>query len=373
MIAPTRLVLHEVTMRLKEPFRISSGVTETRRVLLVELTDAEGHTGWGECVAGETPNYSSETVETARLAILQWLAPRLVGARLESAKKVPALWTGAVRGHRMAKAALEMAAWALEADVRQVSLARLLGGTQQRVPVGISLGLQETIDAIVRRAVAARGDGYRRIKIKIAPGHDAPWVAAVREALGPDVPLSVDANAAYHLEDADELGALDAYNLVMIEQPLAGDDLLRHGQLQARLRTPICLDESIPHADACAAALELAACRIVNIKPGRVGGLTEALRIHDLCAAEHVPVWCGGMLETGIGRAHNVALASLPNFRLPNDLSPSARYWTEDIVEPAWTMTADGFVTVPHDRVGLGVTVSRDRIDDRTTHVDRLG
>ena len=369
---PVRAVLREVGMTLREPFRISSGVTNTRRVLLVELIDAEGHSGWGECVAGEMPNYSSETVETARLAITRWLAPRVLGTRFDSAARVAARWDGTVRGHRMAKAALEMAAWALEAEVRQVSLASLLGGTQHRVPVGISLGLQDTIDAIVERAVAARALGYRRIKIKIAPGHDEPWIAAVRAALGPDIPLSVDANAAYRIEDADDLAALDRYNLVMIEQPLAGDDLIRHARLQARLQTPICLDESISHGGACADALELGACRIVNIKPGRVGGLAEAIRIHDLCAAERVPVWCGGMLETGIGRAHNVALASLPNFHLPNDLSPSARYWTEDIVDPEWTMSADGWVTVPRDVPGLGVAVRRDLIADRTAWEETL-
>ena len=368
MITPVKLVLREVQMSLKEPFRISSGVTDTRRVLLVELHDDAGHIGWGECVAGETPHYSAETTDTARMAITSWLKPFVLGRPLANAVQLSARWT-TIRGHRMAKAALEMAAWALEAEARSLPLATLLGGTATEVPVGISLGLQETIDAIVERAVAAQAQGYRRIKIKIAPGHDAPWIAAVREALGPDMPLSVDANAAYRLDDTAELAALDAFNLVMIEQPLAGDDLVRHARLQARLATPICLDESIPHAGACRDALELAACRIVNIKPGRVGGHAEAIRIHDLCCDQHVPVWCGGMLETGIGRAHNVALASLPNFRLPNDLSPSARYWTEDIVSPEWTMH-HGLVTVPRTQPGLGVTVRSDMIDHRTTWMD---
>jgi O-succinylbenzoate synthase len=364
-IAVRRLTLREIALPLREPFRISSGVTDVRRILLVRLDDQDGAVGWGECVAGEAPNYSPETIDTARHAITTWLAP-LLAEPLSGPADVAPRFDARVRGHRMAKAALEMGIWALEAERRGHSLARLLGGTRERIPIGISLGIQPAPERLAERAAAARADGYRRFKVKIAPGADIAFVGAARAALGPDPALSVVANAAYTLADADHLVQLDAFGLVMIEQPLEPEDLRRHAELQRRLRTALCLDESITSAARAEDALALGSARIVNIKPGRVGGFAHAVAIHDVCAAGGIPVWCGGMLESGIGRAHNVALASLPNFALPGDLSPSARYWVQDIVEPEWTMTADGFVRVPHDLPGLGVSVNEHRLDDLT-------
>jgi O-succinylbenzoate synthase len=367
-----RIVLREITLPLREPFRISSGVTSERRILLVELRDAEGTAAWGECVAGERPHYSPETIDTCRHAIREWLAPILVGGEFAGPEDVWAALDRPVRGHRMAKAALEMACWALAAERSGRSLAATLGGTRSAIAVGVSLGIQSSADALVERAVAAARDGYRRIKLKIMPGADVDRVAAVRHAL-PDATLSVDANAAYRLEDAGHLAGLDRFGLAMIEQPLETEDLRRHAELQRRLATPLCLDESITSADRAEDAVVLGSARIVNIKPGRVGGHTQARAVHDVCARHGVPVWCGGMLESGIGRAHNVALASLPNFRLPGDLSPSARYWQRDVVTPEWSMTTEGLVSVPMDRPGLGVTVDRDRVNDLTVKEETLG
>jgi O-succinylbenzoate synthase len=371
-LAIRHVVLRDIELPLKEPFRISSGVTSVRRILLVQVAGGDGATGWAECVASQEPNYSHETLETCRLALRCWVTPLVLDRVWDRAADLHAVLEHGLRGHRMAKAALEMAVWALEAERAGVALARLVGGTQETIPVGISLGLQEGPDQLVERARAAHAQGYRRIKLKIAPGKDIGFVRAVREALGPDVALSVDANAAYTLADADHLAQLDAFGLVMIEQPLEGEDVRLHGELQRRIETPLCLDESITSRARADDAIALKSARIVNIKPGRVGGLTSAKAIHDTCAAHGVPVWCGGMLESGIGRAHNVALASLPNFRLPSDLSPSARYWERDIVSPEWTMSEDGMVRVPWDRPGIGVAVDEDRIDDLTVRLEEF-
>jgi O-succinylbenzoate synthase len=251
-------------------------------------------------------------------------------------------------------------------------LARLIGGTRDEIAVGISLGIQQSPDALVARARAALAEGYRKIKIKIKPGADVPYVQAVRTALGPDTPLMADANNAYTLDDAAALMALDALGLMMIEQPLAWDDLVRHADLQKQLRTPLCLDESITSLDRAQDMVRLGSGRIVNIKPGRVGGFTSSIAIHDYCEQNAIPVWCGGMLESGIGRAYNVALASLPNFVKPGDVSPSSRYWQRDVVTPEWTMT-NGMMRVPLDRPGIGVEVDRDRIDDLTVREEVLG
>jgi O-succinylbenzoate synthase len=272
----------------------------------------------------------------------------------------------------MAKAAVEMGAWALTAERQGSSLSKLLGGTREQIGTGISLGIQPDPQTLAGVAAAAYAEGYRKVKCKIAPGLDIDYIAAVREALGPDAPLMADANSAYTLEDADHLARLDEFRLLMIEQPLASDDLVRHAELQRRMRTPICLDESITGVDKAEDMLTLGSGKIVNIKPARVGGFTQAKAIHDLCAARNVPVWHGGMLESGVGRAYNVALASLPNFRIAGDLSPSARYWKQDIVTPEWTMDASGMVTVPSDRPGLGVTVDLDRVDDLTVRAQTL-
>jgi O-succinylbenzoate synthase len=367
-----RLELREIRLALKEPFRISSGVVTERRMLLVTLTDHEGCEAWSECVAGEQPNYSPETIDTAWLAIREWLAPRLFAARLAHPREAAAALAANVRGHPMAKAALEMGCWGISAVRNDLSLSKLLTGTRDRVATGISLGIQATPDALVERARAARAAGYNKIKLKIAPGMDIPFVAAVREALGPEVHLMVDANSAYTLADADHLAQLDAFDLIMLEQPLGQDDLVRHAALQQRIRTPLCLDESILDVQRAEDMIALGSGRIVNIKPGRVGGFTSSVAIHELCRAHGIPVWCGGMLESGIGRAYNIALASLPNFTLPGDLSPSARYWERDIVTPEWTMDTAGMVRVPRDRTGIGVDVDVGRVDDLTVRREVL-
>lgn len=365
-LALRQLALREIALRLKEPFRISSGMASQRRILLAELTDVDGVTVWAECVAGETPNYSPETVDTAWLAIRDWVAPRVLGRRFNGPQEVfPALEQD-VRGHRMAKAVVEMGIWALAARRAGQSLSRMIGGTRDEIATGISIGIQESPSVLVEKARAALAQGYRKIKLKIKPGSDVAFVAAVREALGPDAPLMADANNAYTLADADAIVALDGFGLVMIEQPLAWDDVVKHAELQRRLKTPICLDESITGLDKAEDMVALGSGRIINLKPGRVGGFSASKAIHDFCARHQVPVWCGGMLESGVGRSYNVALASLPNFVLPGDLSPSARYWERDIVTPEWTMNANGMVRVPQDVPGLGVRVDEDRVEDLT-------
>ncbi len=359
-----RIVLREIRLALLEPFRISSGLTTERRIGLLELCDADGTVGWSECVAGEEPNYSDETIDTAWHAISSWLAPRVLGRRFARPDDVHPVLERDVRGHRMAKAAVEMGCWDVAARKAGVPLARLLGGSQARVPVGISIGIQAEPRALVERARAALAEGYRKIKMKIRPGADLAYVAAVREALGPGAALMADANSAYTLADAGHLARLDAFRLTMIEQPLGQDDLVRHAELQRLLETPICLDECITSVERAEDMLALGSGRVVNIKPGRVGGFASAKAIHDLCLARGIPVWCGGMLESGVGRAHNVALASLPGFTLPGDLSPSARYWGpgQDVVAPEWTMDREGMVAVPLDRPGIGVEVDAERV-----------
>lgn len=373
MLRIERIVLREIRLPLREPFRISSGVCTERRIALLELSDASGVTGWSECVAGEVPNYSAETIDTAWHAIREWLAPRVLATRIDGAGSVHDLLDRGIAGHNMAKAAIEMGCWEVAARLQETSLSRLLGGTRDRVPTGISIGIQASPAALVERAQRALADGYCKIKVKIQPGADVEYVRAVRDALGSDVSLMADANSAYRLSDADHLAELDAFGLIMIEQPLGRDDLVRHAALQKRLKTPICLDESITDVDHCEDMIALGSGRIVNIKPGRVGGFTMSKRIHDLCRRHGIPVWCGGMLESGIGRAHNVALASLPNFSLPGDLSPSRRYWERDIVTPEWEMDRDGMVAVPAGEIGMGVKPDMDRIDDLTIRREVLG
>jgi O-succinylbenzoate synthase len=367
------MVLREIALTLKRPFRISTGVTRERRIVLVELIDADGAVGWGECVAGEAPFYAPETTDTAWLVITRWVAPCVLGRAFGDPREVaPAL--AHVRGHNMAKAAVEMAAWDLAATARSVPLAELLGGSRAAVETGISLGIEESLDALIDRAREATREGYRRIKLKIEVGRDVEVVERVRAALGSDVPLMADANGAYAASDPSHLARLqelDGLHLMMLEQPLASDDLLRHARLQRKLVTPLCLDESITSPDRAADMIALGAGKVINVKPGRVGGLGPALAIHDLAREHDVPVWCGGMLESGIGRGHNVALASLDNFRLPGDVSPSRRYWERDIVAPEWEMT-DGRIPVPLDRPGLGVEVDRELVDAITVRREML-
>lgn len=356
--------LREIRLPLREPFRISSGVVSERRILLLQLRDAHQDSVWSECVAGEHPNYSHETIDTAWHAIEHWIAPRLLGKRIEHDAIYDEL-EREIRGHDMAKAAVEMGCWALVSQQRGLALAELLGGTRAEIAVGISIGIQATPDALVQRAVAAHAQGYQKIKLKIMPGRDLQYVAAVRAAL-PDAHLMADANNAYTIADAEHLAQLDVFDLMMIEQPLDHLDIVQHASLQRRLRTPLCLDESITSVQRARDMIELGSGRIINVKPGRVGGFTSSLRIHDLAQQHGIPVWCGGMLESGVGRAYNVALAALPNFSLPGDLSPSSRYWERDIVLPEWTMSQQGTVQVPRSAPGIGVRVDVDRVDDLT-------
>lgn len=356
-----QITLREVPLALREPFRISSGEIHERRILLLELRDADGASAWSECVAGEAPNYSPETIDTAWTVIERYVAPRVLGLELDHPGAVHAILERDLRGHQMAKAAVEMGCWGLAATMAGEPLGRYIGGTRAEVDVGISLGIQASPEALVERARRALADGYRKIKIKIEPGHDVEWVRAVRDALGLAAHLMADANNAYTLDDAGRLAEFDDLGLVMIEQPLAWDDLVRHAELQRRIRTPICLDESITSLERAQDMVALGSGRIINIKPGRVGGFASSLAIHDFCQQAGIPVWCGGMLESGVGRAYNVALASLPNFTIPGDISPSARYWKADIVRPEWTM-ADGRMRVPLDTPGIGVAVDEARV-----------
>jgi O-succinylbenzoate synthase len=357
-----RAVLREIHMRLRQRFEISSGAMHERRILLLTL-HGDGIEGWGECVASETPAYSSETTETAWHVLTEFLLPGVVGrdAADPEAPLVPVKW---IRGHGMAKAAIEMAAWDLLARSKGTSLSTALGGTRNAVPVGVSIGLQPSDPALLDEVAAYVEQGYARVKVKIKPGRDMEMLAAVRERF-PDLLVMADANSAYTLADAAHLRALDALDLMMIEQPLAHDDFLHHARLQGMIDTPICLDESIRSEGDLELALELGSCRIVNIKPGRVGGLAVSRRLHDVMRARGLPVWCGGMLESGVGRAHNLALASLEGFSLPGDISASRRYWDQDIVSPEFEVRPDGLMDVPRG-AGIGVEIDEERVDALT-------
>jgi O-succinylbenzoate synthase len=354
--------LREINMPLAFPFETSFGVTTNRRILLVEI-ECDGLTAWGECAAGEHPYFSEETVDTAWMIAETELVPRLLEKELVGGCSCPSLF-GQVRGHRMAKAALENAVWDLEAQKKRMPLAELLGGTRSVIPCGVSIGIQPSQTVLMEKIAEALEAGYQRIKLKCKPGWDTKIFEAVRKRW-PEIMLSCDANSAYRVADIDRIAEWDEFGLAMIEQPLWYDDFYFHSMLQKRIDTAICLDESIRNRRDALAAIDMESCRIINIKAGRVGGFSEAIAVHNAAAERGVPVWCGGMLETGIGRAHNIALSSLQNFSLPGDVSASARYWTEDIIEPEVTVSAQGEIEVP-DGVGSGVRVRRDRIEELT-------
>lgn len=354
--------LREINMPLAFPFETSFGITTTRRILLVEI-ESEGLTAWGECVAGEHPYFSEESIDTAWIVTETELAPRLVGKEIVGGGNCPALFRQ-VRGHRMAKAALENAVWDLAAQKKKMSLADLLGGTRNVIPCGVSIGIQPSPAALMEKIAEELEAGYRRIKLKCKPGWDTKIFEQVRNRW-PEIVLSCDANSAYRIADIDHIAEWDQFNLLMIEQPLWYDDFYFHSMLQRRLDTPICLDESIRNRRDALAAIDMESCRIINIKVGRVGGFSEAIAVHNAAEERGIAVWCGGMLETGIGRSHNIALSSLPNFSLPGDVSASRRYWNEDIIEPEVTVSAKGEITVP-DGIGSGYTVLRDRIEALT-------
>ncbi len=352
--------LHQAALPLAEPLQTSFGREAMHPALLVEMRSGD-RVGWGECTAGIAPGYSYETVGTAYHVITRFLAPALLGQTVRSAAEARQLMAS-VRGHPLAKASLEGAVWDLLAQARQMSLADLLWevypldrARRHQVTVGVSIGIQPTIDDTLAIIEKRLREGYRRIKLKIKPGWDVELAAAVRRTY-PDIMLMLDANSAYTLDDAEHLAKLDRFDLLMLEQPLAHHDIYEHSQLQQRLDTPICLDESILCANDVRLALEIGACRIINLKPPRVGGLHEACAIHKLCYDEGVPLWIGGMLETGIGRAQNVAVASLPGVTLPSDLSATNRYYDPDIAGPPFILNGDSTLDVPN-QVGTGVTV----------------
>ncbi len=349
-------------MRLRSPFETSFGSVQDRRFLLVQAL-CEGATGWAECTAMEGPFFNYETIDLAWTVLSDYLIPQIAGKDLSRAEDIPRL-LAPIRGHEMSKAALENAAWALEAQIQGEPLGRHLGGELEEISCGVSLGIQPRVDkllSVVEREVAA---GYQRIKLKIKPGKDVEYVREVRRRF-PHIKLSVDANSAYSLEDAGHLKQLDEFNLLMIEQPLEWDDIYRHSLLQPQLATGICLDESIRHLRDATAAVEMGACRVVNIKLGRVGGHTEARRIQKYCAGRGVPAWCGGMMETGIGRSHNIAMSTQAGFTLPGDVSASQRYWDEDIIEPEVEVTPAGAIRVPTG-AGLGYAVRERRVQELT-------
>ncbi len=363
------IVLRELHMPLVRPFDPSVGVTRDRRILLAEV-QSEGLTGWGECTAGEKPFFSGESTDTAWQVIVNDLGPMLASVDvIEHGGECPRIFK-AVRGNPMAKAALENAIWDLEAQREGVSLSRLLGGVRDSIPCGVSLGIQASIPellAIIEKELAA---GYQRIKLKCKPGWDIEVFDAVRNRW-PGITLSCDANSAYKLRDADHIVTFDSFDLLMIEQPLWYDDFYYHSMLQKRLNTPICLDESIRNRRDALAAIEMESCKIINIKLGRVSGFSEAIAVHNAAQERGTPVWCGGMLESGIGRVHNIALSSLENFSLPGDVSASARYWVDDIIEPEVTVSAQGEIVVP-DIPGRGYEVRTDLIERLTVRKETI-
>jgi O-succinylbenzoate synthase len=357
-----RIELRLVRLPLVHFFETSFGRSYDRTFMLVTV-DGEGVRGYGECVADDNPYYAYETNDTAWHIISEFLAPRVLNRVFDHPRDVfPAM--KAVRGHNMAKAGLEMAAWDLFARQQNLPLSKVLGGTRTTIAAGVSVGIQDSLDQLADKVETELAAGYQRVKIKVKPGWDLDAVAVLRRRFG-DIPLMVDANAAYTLDQAPHLARLDEFGLMMIEQPLDYDDIGDHARLQAQLATPICLDESIKTVRAGRDALDAGACRIINIKPGRVGGHAESIRLHDLCAARGVPVWHGGMLESGIGRAHNIHLSSLPNFSLPGDVAASKRYYVPDLIDPPIEVAPDGTIPVPA-APGIGVSIVADRVEHAT-------
>jgi len=357
-----RLELRLLELPLVHFFETSFGRVDDKHFILVRA-DGDGTSGYGECVADTDPYYSAETNKTAWHIISEFIAPRVLGVEFAHPRDVfPAL--KAIRGHNMAKAAVEMAAWDLYARQRREPLWRTLGGVRDRIASGVSVGIQPSLADLAANVERELAAGYRRIKIKVKPGWDLDPVRTIRERFGP-IPLMVDANAAYTAGDAEHLARLDEYGLMMIEQPLDYDDIAEHAHLQRRLKTAICLDESIKSPGAAREAIAAGACRIINIKPGRIGGFGESVRLHDLCAGHGIPVWHGGMLESGIGRAANIHLSTLPNFTLPGDVAASKRYFSPDLIEPPIEVAADGTIAVPND-YGLGVSIRDDRVERAT-------
>lgn len=362
--------LREIRLPLIHFFETSFGRTTERRIIIVKVMNSDGAEGWGECTSGEGPFYSDEWTETAWPTLKEFLAPMVVGREVAAAANVHELMKN-VRGHRMAKAAIETACWDLEAKCASVPLWKHLGGVQTEIPCGVSIGIQDSPEQLIEKIEKEVNAGYQRIKIKIKPGWDLDIVRRVRERF-PEIRLMGDANSAYTLRDVPLFRALDDFDLMMLEQPLAYDDMFDHAELQKQIRTPVCLDESVKTPADAANAIKLAACQIINVKLGRIGGHTQAKLVEQIAREQNVPVWCGGMLESGIGRAHNIAMATLAGFTLPGDVSASARYWEQDIIEPAVTVTAGGTIIAP-DKPGIGFEVNGKRVEQLTVRHEQIG
>lgn len=359
MMKIKQVILRHLQMELKSPFATSFGAFTTKEFILVEAIDEDGVSGWGESVAFHSPWYNEETVKTNWHMLEDFLLSLVFQTPIEHPDELRQRFS-AIRKNNMAKSAIEGAIWDLFAKKKNMPLSEALGGTKKEIEVGISIGIQKSVDDLLRVVERYVSEGYRRIKLKIKPGWDVDVVREVRRRF-PDVPLMADANSAYSLRDIDRLKALDEFQLMMIEQPLAADDIVDHAALQSQLSTPICLDESIHSYEDARKAIKLGSCRVINIKIGRVGGLTEAKRIHDLCQEHNIPVWCGGMLESGVGRAHNIAITTLENFVMPGDTAASSYYWEKDIIQPE-VVVHHGMITVP-DKPGIGYEVDRRQVD----------
>lgn len=365
----TSVELREIRLPLVHFFETSFGRTTERRILLAYVRDKDDAEGWGECTAGEGPFYCDEWTETAWQTIKTFLAPMVIGKEIENAADTWGLMS-AVRGHRMAKAAIETACWDLEAKLLDRPLWKHLGGVRTEIASGVSIGIQDTPEVLIEKIGKELAVGYQRIKIKIKPGWDLKIIEQVRQKF-PAIRLTADANSAYTLADLSLFKEMDQYNLMMIEQPLAHDDILDHAELQKHISTPICLDESIHSSDDARHAIQLGATRIINVKLGRVGGHAQAKEVEQVCREKNIPVWCGGMLESGIGRAHNLAMSTLEGFTLPGDVSASSRYWKEDIIDPPVTVSASGTIVAP-ERAGLGFEIDRARIDALTIRKETI-
>jgi len=350
--------LHQLMMDLKHPFTTSFGTQQDRFITIIEAVDENGLSGFGECVSGEDPLYSEEFMDASLIAMKKYFAPLLLQNEIKNPDDVWELFKPFKRNN-MAKAGIEGAVWDLYAKQHDMPLSKLLGGAKSSIDVGVSLGIEDTDELLLERIAEKVDEGYKRIKVKIKPGRDVEMIRTIRGKFK-DIPLMVDANSAYTLDDIDTLKALDQFKLMMIEQPLAAGDLIDHAKLQRQLNTPVCLDESIDSYEAARGAIELGSCRIINVKVGRVGGLTQSKKIHDLAQKHHIPLWCGGMLEAGVGRLHNIAITTLGNFTLPGDTASSSRYWHEDIITPE--VTAENGVVEVSREPGIGAEVDFDKM-----------
>ena len=360
--------LHQLLMTMKNPFTTSFGTQQKRFITIVEAIDEDGISGFGECVSGEDPLYSEEFMDATLIALKKYFGPLVINKEISHPDEVWEIYKPFKRNN-MAKASIEGAVWDLYAKKKGITLAEAMGGTKKEVDVGVSLGLEDTNELLLERIGEKVEEGYKRIKVKIKPGRDVEMIRSIREVY-PDIPLMADANSAYTLDDIDTLKALDEFNLMMIEQPLMAGDVIDHAKLQKQIKTPVCLDESIDSYESAAAAIELGSCEIINVKVGRVGGITQSIKIHDLAKKHNIPLWCGGMLEAGVGRLHNVAITTLSNFVLPGDTASSSRYWFEDIITPE--VVAENGVVKVSDKPGIGAEVDFGKMEQYLVKTETL-